>query len=463
MVVNTPYRRSLLLTFACASLLALAGSAALLAPIAANNQQVPVANTDTASLRPLSAADEAHYRQALLLQRAGKVKEAATELSQVANPLLKEVVQAQRATDRQPVTSMTSSGYERSQLQDARNWQMALAAFKQKHFAMAEHYFRQSEASAVTPEDKAAIAYWLYRTNKYMGRADKAGQYLEAAADQPPSFYSLLASTSLGVHGSSLDTAGGQPAAIPAYIMTLPQAKRAMALKQLGETALAEAALGELYTSLEKKERKSILALAKALDLPAMQMRIAGASGSHHRMFPVPSWEPKAGYRLERALLLAIMRQESGFNPNARSSSGAMGLMQLMPATLSAMGGQSKAASIAPEDNIAMGQRYLEHLMRLPQVGDNLIYLTAAYNAGPGNVALWRGKGGDMEDPLLFVETLPNAQTREYVQHVMANYWVYTELLSTEKPASLQALAAGDWPHYEGAEHQLVALLTRVD
>ncbi len=505
-------RRSLLQVFALVSLLAAAEiDVSILTPatvshVIAREEQIAVSSV----LAVLSDADQSHYRQALGFQRAVNYTQADAELALVENPLLKSTLLGERYQNKdytpryeelvswlaanadapaaeavyrvalahkpadaapleEPLLSHAlkgvSNGYARGALRDNKTWQAGLAAFKHKNMAAAAQHFRQlAEAdNNLSADDKAAASFWAYRAYKSVGEVTKAAQFLDKASDYPSGFYSLLARRIMG-ESQSLPTHALNPTVqeMTALLEQLP-AKRAVALKEIGEDALAEQQLRALYPKADKPMRRALMALAQQLDLPAMQMRMAGVSTGGKEAFPMPSWQPASGYQVERALLFAIMRQESGFDPNARSASGAMGLMQLMPATAHAMARENHglAKNLDPSVNIALGQRYLEHLMSAPHIGDNLIYLTAAYNAGPGTVASWLRNPRTEKDPLLFVESLPYPQTRDYVVHVVANYWVYSQMLEGSDPASLSALAAGQWPRYEGAERQLVALLSR--
>lgn len=416
----------------------------------------------------LSASDQAHYRKALALQRAGDTGSAKAELSQVEEPLLREVVLAQTGGD--DVKSAVAAGrgvtngYSRSILREKKGWQDGLQAYKRNNMVVAAHHFRTlADSKDVLPaEDRAAASFWAYRALKAEGNLSTAKRYLDKASDQPLGFYSLLARTLMGEMAVLPD--------MPVASLTVEQrtallqhvsAQRAVALQSLGEEALAEKELRALYPKADRATRAALLALVKELNLPAAQMHMAGSGGTNDA-FPLPKWEPVSGYQVERALLFAIMRQESGFNPNARSASGAVGLMQLMPDTVTTLtrGGHAMGQSAEPAVNMALGQCYLERLMDAPHIGDNLIFLAAAYNAGPGAVASWIRNEHDVRDPLLFVEALPYVQTRDYVEHVVANYWVYSQILGGES-TSLRSLAEGQWPRYQGAERQLVALLSR--
>jgi soluble lytic murein transglycosylase-like protein len=112
---------------------------------------------------------------------------------------------------------------------------------------------------------------------------------------------------------------------------------------------------------------------------------------------------------------------------------------------------------------MTLGQGYLEHLMDTPIVGDNLIFLAAAYNAGPGSVSSWQHSLHYNDDPLLFVESIPCAESREYVLRVIGNYWIYSELLGRDRLSSAEALSQGKWARYEGSDEQLALMLSRLN
>ena len=85
--------------------------------------------------------------------------------------------------------------------------------------------------------------------------------------------------------------------------------------------------------------------------------------------------------------------------------------------------------------------------MQLPSIGDNLIYLAAAYNAGPARVLRWQETlPGD--DPLLFLESIPMREPRAYVKKVLTNLWTYRARFG-QPQLSLEALARGRWPTYQ--------------
>ena len=100
-----------------------------------------------------------------------------------------------------------------------------------------------------------------------------------------------------------------------------------------------------------------------------------------------------------------------------------------------------------PEINLEVGQEYIEYLLNLDIVDRNLIYLTAAYNGGPGNLEKWMKKTNYMEDPLFFMESIPSRETRWFMEKVLTKYWIYNDKLG-KSSNSLNLLAKGEYPIY---------------
>jgi soluble lytic murein transglycosylase len=152
---------------------------------------------------------------------------------------------------------------------------------------------------------------------------------------------------------------------------------------------------------------------------------------------------------VERALALAVTRQESGFNAAAISSSGALGLMQLLPGTardvakkLSLPFIQGKLTS-DPQYNVALGSQYLSEMLQ--RFGGSYEIALAAYNAGPNRVARWLDTMGDPRsgkiDMVDWIEMIPLRETRNYVQRIMEGVGVYRDRLSG--PFTLQQPGMG--------------------
>ncbi|MEN9261552.1 MAG: transglycosylase SLT domain-containing protein [Thermostichus sp. HHBFW_bins_43] len=137
-------------------------------------------------------------------------------------------------------------------------------------------------------------------------------------------------------------------------------------------------------------------------------------------------------FNLNPLMVAALIRQESRFEPEIVSVSGALGLMQVMPATgqwIAQQIGLTQYSLTNPADNLYLGSWYLDYTHRTYQ--DNTLLALASYNGGPGNVARWLNRYG-LTDPDLFVEQIPFAETRGYVKSVFGNYWNYWQLYTQE-------------------------------
>jgi soluble lytic murein transglycosylase-like protein len=358
------------------------------------------------------------------------------------------------------------------------HWIAGLAAWRLgKLEEAAEHFERLALAERnISDWNSAAGAYWAARANLRLRNPEEMSRWLSLAARSPRTFYGLLARRALGMpirfdfrpHEIS-------PAGIQALLST-PESSRALALLQVGERQRAESELLRLRNWNEPEAAEALLGLAEHAKLPALSFklasRLADTAPDGHRslgedrleaaLYPIPPWQPNGGFQVDRALVYALMRQESAFNPMAKSGDGARGLMQLMPATAGFVArkrfrGSGRNALFDPGLNMDLGQRYIAHLLSNEVVGGDLFRLTTAYNGGPGNLQKWQ-RGMDYDnDPLLFIESLPSRETRLFIERVLTNFWIYRARLGQPSP-SLDAAASGDWPGYaalDGASREV--------
>jgi soluble lytic murein transglycosylase-like protein len=163
-------------------------------------------------------------------------------------------------------------------------------------------------------------------------------------------------------------------------------------------------------------------------------------------------------------LIYALIRQESKFKPQAKSWVGARGLMQLMPRTArfvakaSRFNLKKRSDLFKPEINLTLGQKYIEILLEDKNINGNLFLMAAAWNGGPGNLSKWRKATEYMNDPLFFIESIPARETRNFIEHVLSNLWIYRDQLGQKIP-SLDAVSTGLWPQYipQGQYRQEIA------
>ncbi|MCW0234820.1 MAG: lytic transglycosylase domain-containing protein [Ferrovibrio sp.] len=352
----------------------------------------------------------------------------------------------------------------RARVPDA-DWIAGLSAWRLGRYDNAAHHFENLAFSkTATAWDRSAGAWWGARVMLRLRQPSEAIRLLEVGANEERTFYGQL---SLAQLGTDQPFSWAPPPLSPDELRRLkdiPAIRRAIALSEVGEAVRADREVTRLFSQASDDLASALLGLVSRMQAPASTMRIAIAwynvkGESHdHALYPLPPWEPDGGFSVDRALVFAFMRQESAFNARAMSSAGATGLMQLMPRTAGAVAGDKSLRSkngrhklFAPEYNIELGQRYLQHLLDMPMIKGNLFHLAAAYNGGPGNLQKWIRANPDMaaNDPFLFIETIPLSETRIFVQRVLTNYWIYRSRIG-QPDTSLSAAMTGEWPQYRG-------------
>jgi soluble lytic murein transglycosylase-like protein len=341
-------------------------------------------------------------------------------------------------------------------------WIAGLAFFKQGRFAEAARSF---EAMARVPGlpswDRSGAAFWAARSFLRAREPARVNPLLQVAAEQPRTFYGLLAIRLLGLRMPfNFDPPPFSPRDAE-VLLGSPAGTRALALIQVGEVARAEAEIRRLGAAGGRGLTPILLAVAMRASMPNLSMRLGrellDSDGTRYvgALYPIPRWEPPGGFSVDPALVFAFMRQESAFNPTARSSAGARGLMQLMPNTAAGMRTRALARQpdqlYDPELNLDLGQRFIAALLEYDGIEGNMIRLAAAYNGGPGNLQRWtrNGRGETNDDALLFMESVPAAETRHFISRVLYNYWMYSEQFGAQQP-TLDQVASGQWPIYYG-------------
>jgi soluble lytic murein transglycosylase-like protein len=337
------------------------------------------------------------------------------------------------------------------------SWVQGLSAWRQSDCKAAEAAFTRVAANAGDDEMRAAGQFWTARAETACGRFASVQQHLRSAARNPETFYGLIAARLLGM--AVPPTAAAPKLTVTEWtaLAVHPDVRRAAALAEIGEYGLADEMLRWQARIGDDRDHKPLLHLAARLDLPATQIWLAhncpaGEVIEASARYPAPNWVPQGGWQIDKALLFAHTLQESRFRTDALSPAGARGLMQVLPTTADLIERRrgsgvtvDRASLASPQVNMAYGQAYLEQLRDV--TGGLLPKVIAAYNAGPNAVARWDINNRAQNDPLLYIESIPYAETRGYVTTVLRNYWMY-QRQSGEKTVSLKALAQGAWPHF---------------
>lgn len=316
--------------------------------------------------------------------------------------------------------------------------------FKQDTSAAAQH-FQAFYDHVQTPVSKARGAYWLARTAETAGQSSVANQWYQQAAQYGTTFYGQLAADKLG---QSISLPPRMADSMQSPILKDDRVQAAKLLSRANDPVNARLFFrAALNDATSENEFAALANWSNQNNQP--QWAVLASKGAQQKGFmglragyPVLAKDIREEFdpRIDPALAHALIRQESEFDVNAKSVSGALGLMQLLPTTAKYVAnkmriGHEKAALTSnPAHNVALGSRYIaDQLSNF----DNAYLAIAAYNAGPGRVKQWLGSIGDPRqeniDPIDWIESIPVYETRNYVQRVTENQNVYAALLSNRQ------------------------------
>jgi len=312
--------------------------------------------------------------------------------------------------------------------------------------ARALTHFARLQTTSATPISLARAWYWTGRANEAAGNAAKARNAYQTAATYQTSYYGLLAAERLG---QNLDPAalsnrkptGDWKQAGFARSTVFDAARR---LAASGQSQLSARFLLHLGEGLNNRDFELLSEYAMQSGQYRSALLIAKAAIDRDLVFPrpyfpVPDMVPD-GLAVSRALALSIARRESEFDPAARSSANALGLMQVLPTTAKHMAdelglpfAQSRLTS-DPSYNVTLGAQYLRKMV--DEFGPAVALIASGYNAGPRRPRDWIAAFGDPRLPSVdvvdWVESIPFAETRTYVMRVAEGVVIYRAKLKGE-------------------------------
>ena len=338
-------------------------------------------------------------------------------------------------------------------------WVSGLASWRMGDCGSAADAFASVGARSSDPELMAAGPYWAARADMKCARPERVQARLRSAARLKETFYGLLAASALGIRAPDFPGLHDYRDAEWRKIARKPNVEAAIALAEIGETALADEFIKHQARIGGRVEHEALLHLAADLNLPSTQYWLAhnAPRGAHVNMaarYPRPDWQPSRGWRVDQALAFAHALQESSFRTAVVSPAGARGLMQVRPGTAGDIA-RARGDAFSPDQlsnpaaNLEYGQSYLEYLRGHHGTGGLLPKVIAAYNAGPAPISEWNTRRFGEGDPLLYIESIPYWETRGYVPIVLRNYWIYEQQAGKES-SSREALAQGMWPRFPG-------------
>lgn len=428
---------------------------------------------------------EARYRLGLAYDRLGQEEEAVSQFLWVANawpthPLaddaLWDAALAQERLGRYADAAATyrrlDAGYPGSDWSAGAPFREGLARYRLGDQRQAVSLW---QGSLGRPDYTRPTRYWLARTQREMGQEATAREYaLALLADPWRDYYTVRARDLLGM-GAPLPASPGEaetasedpeelrrqvaewlatwaePAeegwALPPRVLEDTDFQRAGLLLQTGLRSASQGALRQLHRRLASDPR-SLLLLAEHEQRLGLHQLAIGAAQTVLERSPATFYEAPRLLRmllyprhylhlvaaesarrgLDPNLLLALIWQESLFEPAARSGSNALGLTQVIPDTAATLARSLEIDPFAYEDlvrpyiSVQFGAQYLAAQLR--DFGGSPFFALAAYNGGPGNSRRWL-KSNPMRDPDLFVEDIDFVETRSYVSRVAMHYDAY--------------------------------------
>ncbi len=303
-------------------------------------------------------------------------------------------------------------------------------------------HFRKLYGIASTPITSARGAYWIGRAYEAMGKTEEATQAYTTALTFNTTYYGQLAATRIYDKPLLIIKSDPRPPqAERKAFFARDNARAIIKLAEIKEIGRARAFFRAAAENATKRSEFVMLAeIAQRIRRPDFGIHAVKAAGMKNILiqnggFPVitlPVPNPP-----EPALTHALIRQESMFNPEAASSAGARGMMQLMPRTAKDMckklGVKYRERSLDnPAYNMKLGTYYAN--MQISRFDGSYILALAGYNAGPGRVREWIELFGDPRsgsiDPVDWVELIPIYETRNYVQRILESLQVYRSKLT---------------------------------
>ncbi len=330
-----------------------------------------------------------------------------------------------------------TSGSDAAEAEFQAGW---LALTKLRDPKLADEHFARLQAVGPTTLTQSRAFFWRARAAEAMDDPLAAQLFYSQASHYQTAFYGQLAATRLGA--TTIDL-GHDPVVTPNDLVQFESRDYVRAARLLFENAPHDAfaafvaGLSETLTSAA--DEAMLVDFTRGLGEQELSMRVVRNAAKRGFILPERGYPihtpPQSAAAPETAFVLGITRQESSFDPRARSGAGARGMMQLMPATaqgIARRSGLGEGSLDDPDYNMRVGSTFLGQLV--DQFGGSYVMAAAAYNAGPGRPPQWAAACGDPRgsttDPLDFIECIPFGETRDYVMRVMEATQVYRARLN---------------------------------
>ncbi|MBW4443804.1 MAG: transglycosylase SLT domain-containing protein [Plectolyngbya sp. WJT66-NPBG17] len=322
----------------------------------------------------------------------------------------------------------------------------------------AEPVLTTNPMSEIAPE----AGFWAGKWAQTIGNNDQAAKlFQKVLSDHPESYYAWRSAAILGWNVGDFNTVRSMNPQVQKPLFRPELAAGSPALKELYQLGQDRDAWSHWQIEFQNRVKPSIaeqftdgvmrLGVGENLDgiymIGSLRDRETPEDKAQYQqlrkqvdywqaLYPFPYVETIENWSQQRQLnpmlVTALIRQESRFEPNIKSSVGAVGLMQVMPETGEYIANNIKVKDFKladPDTNIKFGTWYLDYTHL--EYNNNSMLAVASYNAGPGAVAGWLSKA-KTQDPDEFIEAIPYPETKGYVKSVLGNYWNYLRLYNPD-------------------------------
>jgi len=297
---------------------------------------------------------------------------------------------------------------------------------------------------------RSKSSYWSGMMYQKLGMKSESKKYFDIAAEYPDTFYGQLGI--MKVRNNQDSHIVDKPPIVTKedeyWIKNNELVRASILFASSKQHNYARRFAGAAFNKADTVGKKYLLTRIgidkKIYSLSVLYNKIAESRGIFFVSHSYPVLKLKSfNKNIEKALALAIIRQESEFDTYALSPAGAMGLMQLMYKTAKQMGHEvhtkitKEALYNSPELNVKLGSYYISKLV--DRYDGSYILAIASYNAGPNNVDRWIKAYGDprglddVDEVVEWIEKIPYYETRAYVQHVLSNLQIYRNILDAQK------------------------------
>jgi soluble lytic murein transglycosylase len=337
-------------------------------------------------------------------------------------------------------------------------WEQARQAAAQQDFTKAWSLAKSIVVDSPDNRYSARAAFWIGKWAQQMGREEEAKQaFTYTIAKYTQSYYAWRSAGNLGWEVGDFKSLRTSEVKLAKPEANLPLPVGSNTLKELYQIGAYRDAWALWQNEFPDKDKYSVseqfaeglllrglgrhqLALARVSQLEKrnsptekeQHQKVRQSVNYWHSLYPLAYNDlvVNAAQKLKISplLVVSIVRQESKFDPETQSPVGALGLMQVMPATAAFITPKMempKYSLISPADNIKIGSWYLAHMH--DEAKNDSLLAVASYNAGAGNVSKWVKKFG-LNNPDEFVEDIPFDETQGYVRNVLGNYWNYLRI-----------------------------------